>query len=88
MRLLTHALINRRQVEARGFTTDAGGAVNMDEATRKTVLIAYQKRKQEEILHPFIGEKTTIGLLVHLQARLLARHLRGDLDAYPPFIWK
>lgn len=85
---LVLSLINRRQVDAKGFATDRGGAVNMDDATRKAVLIAYQKRKQEEIIHPFIGEKTTIGLLVHLQARLLARHLRGDLDAYPPFIWK
>jgi CRISPR-associated protein Cas1 len=65
-----------------------GGAVTMNDATRKAVLVAYQKRKQEEVLHPFLGEKTTIGLLPHLQARLLARHLRGDLDTYPPFIWK
>jgi CRISPR-associated protein Cas1 len=60
----------------------------MDDATRKTVLVAFQKRKQEEIRHPFLGEKTTVGLLLHLQARLLARYLRGDLDGYPPFIWK
>lgn len=60
----------------------------MDEATRKAVLVAYQTRKQEEIVHPFLGEKTTVGLLVHLQAALLARYLRGDLDGYPPFVWK
>jgi CRISPR-associated protein Cas1 len=60
----------------------------MDDKTRKTVLTAYQKRKQDIILHPFLDEKTSVGLLLHLQARLLARHLRGDLDAYPPFIWK
>jgi CRISPR-associated protein Cas1 len=60
----------------------------MDDATRKAVLVAYQKRKQEEIIHPFLDEKVSIGLLAHLQARLLARHLRGDLDAYPPFVWK
>ncbi len=60
----------------------------MDDSTRKTVLTAYQKRKQDQIEHPFLGEKTTVGLLVHLQARLMARHLRGDLDEYPPFIWR
>ena len=60
----------------------------MDDDTRKTVLVAYQKRKQDEIMHPFINETVTIGLLFHTQALLLARHLRGDLDAYPPFIWK
>ena len=52
------------------------------------VLVAWQKRKQEEAVHPFLDEKTTLGLWPHLQARLLARHLRGDLDAYPPVIWK
>ena len=60
----------------------------MDDKTRKTVLTAYQTRKQDTIEHPFLGEKTTMGLLVHLQARLLVRHLRGDLDEYPAFIWK
>src|SRR5690606_41286878 len=55
---------------------------------RKVVLVAYQKRKLEEIRHPFLGEQTTIGLLPHLQARLLARHLRGELDAYPPCVWR
>jgi CRISPR-associated protein Cas1 len=85
---LVLSLINRRQVQPAGFTTTASGAVSMDDATRKVVLVAYQKRKQEEIVHPLLGEKTTLGLLVHLQARLLARHLRGDIDAYPPFIWK
>lgn len=85
---LALSLINRRQVQASGFRTTASGGVHMDEQTRKTVLVAYQKRKQEELRHPFLGEKTTIGLLPHLQARLLARYLRGDLDAYPPFIWR
>jgi CRISPR-associated protein Cas1 len=85
---LVLSLINRRQVSASGFTIAENGAVTMDDATRKTVLMAYQKRKQEEILHPFLNEKVTIGLIPHLQARLLARHLRGDLEAYPPFIWK
>jgi CRISPR-associated protein Cas1 len=85
---LALSLVNRRQVAVSGFKSTETGAVLMDDDTRKTVLVAYQKRKQEVISHPILGEKTTIGLLVHLQARLLARRLRGDLDAYPPFIWR
>lgn len=85
---LALSLINRRQVTASEFTVSESGAVLMDDKARKTVLTAYQKRKQDTLLHPFMNENTSIGLLVHLQARLLARHLRGDLDAYPPFIWK
>jgi CRISPR-associated protein Cas1 len=64
------------------------GAVLMNDYTRKTVLVAYQERKQEEILHPFLNEKVMIGMLFHIQALLMARYLRGDLDGYPPFIWK
>jgi CRISPR-associated protein Cas1 len=82
------SLVNLRQVSASGFRRAEAGGVEMDDATRKELLVAYQKRKQEEITHPFLGERTTVGLLVHLQAMLLARHLRGDLDGYPPFIWK
>ncbi|HBS29047.1 MAG TPA: subtype I-C CRISPR-associated endonuclease Cas1 [Phycisphaerales bacterium] len=85
---LALSLMNRGQVTASGFEATASGAVLMNEATRKAVVKAYQERKQEEIVHPFLNERTTVGLLVHLQARLLARHLRGDLDAYPPFVWK
>jgi CRISPR-associated protein Cas1 len=85
---LALSLINLQQVRGDGFQRNESGGVVMDDDTRKTVLGAYQKRKQEEIVHPFLGEKTTIGLLPHLQAALLARHLRGDLDAYPPFVWK
>ncbi|MCO8124951.1 type I-C CRISPR-associated endonuclease Cas1c [Stieleria sp. TO1_6] len=85
---LALSLVNRRQVSAAGFETAESGAVRMDDKTRKTVLVAYQTRKQDEIEHPFLGEKVSIGMLIHLQARLLARHLRGDLDQYPPFIWK
>lgn len=82
------SLINRRQVSATGFRTLETGAVLMDDDTRKTVLVAWQNRKQDEITHSFLNEKTTVGLLPHLQARLMARRLRGDIDAYPPFIWK
>lgn len=79
-------LINRKQVRVGGFEERETGGVNMDEQTRKTLLKAYQERKQEEITHPFLKEKTTVGMVVHLQALLLARYLRGDLDGYPPFI--
>lgn len=85
---LTLSLINLNQVQEKGFTQSESGAVLMGDETRKAVLVAYQKRKQDEIYHPFIDEKVTIGLLFHMQALLLARFLRGDLDGYPPFIWK
>ncbi|MEX0887386.1 MAG: type I-C CRISPR-associated endonuclease Cas1c [Phycisphaeraceae bacterium] len=85
---LVVSLINRGQVQARTFRRTETGGVLMDDATRKVVMTAYQKRKQEELTHPFLNEKVSVGLLVHLQARLLARHLRGDLDAYPAFLWK
>lgn len=79
-------LLNRRQITAADFKTEESGAVMLKDESRKTVLVAWQERKQDEITHPFLDEKTTVGLLPHLQARLLARHLRGDLDAYPAFL--
>ena len=82
------SLINRQQVKPHGFRTTETGAVLMDDTTRKEVLMAYQQRKQEEIRHPFLNEKVEFGLLPHVQALLFARFLRGDLDAYPPFLWK
>lgn len=85
---LAASLVNLKQVQGKGFKRTESGAVEMDDETRKTLLVAYQKRKQEEIRHPFLEEDVQIGLLFHVQALLLARHLRGDLDAYPPFIWK
>lgn len=85
---LALSLINLRQVQDKGFNKTEAGAVMMNDETRKTLLVAYQERKQEEIQHPFLDEKVTIGLLFHVQALLLARCLRGDLDGYPPFIWK
>ena len=85
---LALTLVNRQQIKGKGFRRTETGAVLMDDATRKEVLVAYQKRKQEEIQHPFLGEKVAIGLLPHVQALLLARCLRGDLDGYPPFLWK
>lgn len=85
---LTLSLINLQQVQGKGFKTVETGAVTMNDETRKTVLVAYQERKQEEITHPFLGEKVMVGMLFHIQALLMARYLRGDLDGYPPFIWK
>ncbi|MFH1977443.1 MAG: type I-C CRISPR-associated endonuclease Cas1c [Pseudomonadota bacterium] len=85
---LALSLINLRQVQNKGFIKTDTGAVLMNDDTRKTLLVAYQERKQEEIYHPFLDEKVTIGILFHIQALLLARYLRGDLDGYPPFIWK
>ncbi|MBI4767471.1 MAG: type I-C CRISPR-associated endonuclease Cas1 [Deltaproteobacteria bacterium] len=85
---LTLSLINLTQVQKDGFKIMENGAVLMDDETRKSVLVAYQKRKQEEIFHPFLEEKVTVGILFHIQAMLMARYLRGDLDGYPPFLWK
>jgi CRISPR-associated protein Cas1 len=85
---LALSLINLQQVQDKGFKKVDSGAVVMDDDTRKTVLVTYQERKQEEITHPFIDEKVMIGMLFHLQALLMARYLRGDMDGYPPFIWK
>jgi CRISPR-associated protein Cas1 len=85
---LALSLINRRQVGERDFRQSENGAVLLTDDARKTVLVAYQERKRDELLHPFLNDKTTFGLLPLLQARLLSRHLRGDLDGYPPFIWK
>lgn len=81
-------LINLRQVKAGDFEIRESGEVRMSDEARKTVITAYQKRKQEEITHPFLGEKMTIGLLPHVQAQLLARFVRGDIPEYPPFYLK
>lgn len=82
------SLINLKQVTARGFTQSESGAVLMDEDTKKTVLAQWQARKQDEVLHSYTGEKLQIGQLFHLQAMLMARHIRGDIQTYPPYIWK
>lgn len=85
---LALTLINRGQVKARDFIVDEGGAVSLTDDGRKAVLVAWQDRKKRELRHPFLGETVTLGLVPHIQALLLSRHLRGDLDGYPPFIWK
>jgi CRISPR-associated protein Cas1 len=84
---LAISLVNRKQITGKGFTIKESGGILMDEETRKVVLTAWQERKKEEILHPFLKERIPFGLIPHVQALLLARHLRGDLDAYPPFFW-
>ncbi len=85
---LVLSLINLGKVNGKGFEVKENEAVLMDDETRKEVLVSYQNRKQDEIMHPFLNEKVSIGILFHIQAQLLARYIRGDLDAYPPFIWK
>jgi CRISPR-associated protein Cas1 len=85
---LALSLINLSQVRVKGFTVMESGGVLMDDETRKNLLVAYQKRKQDEIMHPFLKEKMTLGLLFHTQAILLARFIRGDLDGYPVFCWR
>jgi CRISPR-associated protein Cas1 len=81
-------LINRRQVEGPGFVLQDGGAVEMDDATRKLVVAAWQTKKQDEIEHPFLRERIPLGLVPYVQALLLARYIRGGLDAYPAFFWR
>lgn len=84
---LVLSLINRRQVDPAGFLTQDSGAVIMDDDTRRTVIEAWQERKRQTIRHPFLDDIAEIGLLPHLQALLLARHVRGDLDGYPALLW-
>lgn len=85
---LALSLINRRQVRAKDFQMQDGGAVLLTDEARKTVLTAWQERKKDERIHPFLDEKAPLGLVPYLQARMLASHLRGDIDAYPPWFWK
>jgi CRISPR-associated protein Cas1 len=85
---LVLSLINRKQIKKNGFTKAANGAVVMDDATRKIVLTEYQNRKQDEVHHPYIEETIPIGLLFFIQAHLMARYIRGDIDGYPPFFWR
>ena len=82
------SLVNLKQLVRRDFKWSESGAVTLSDDARKTVLIAWQRKKQEMVMHPFLEEKAPVGLLPHLQALLLSRHLRGDLDAYPPYIQK
>lgn len=80
--------VNTRIMQPNHFKSTESGAVIMTDEGRRTLLTAYQTRKGEQIKHPFLGEKMPWGLVPYVQSLLLARHLRGDLDAYPPFMWK
>lgn len=85
---LVLSLLNRRQLAARDFQQDGAGGIRLTDEARRSVIKAWQEKKGETIMHPFLHEKITIGLIAPVQARLLAHHIRGSLDAYPPFIWK
>jgi len=81
-------LINRRQISPSDFESQPGGGIGIKDSARKMMLKGWQERKQESMKHEFTDETVSLGLFPHLQARLLARHIRGDLDAYPPCFWK
>ena len=81
-------LINNRQVKASDFLHMESGAVLLTDDGRKAFLKSWQEKKKETLTHPYLGEKLPWGMIPHVQALLLARYLRGDLDAYPPFLWK
>jgi CRISPR-associated protein Cas1 len=85
---LVLSLINRGQIAKSDFERSESGAVLLGDKGRKTVLTEYQNRKQDEIEHPYIEEKVKIGLLFFVQANVMARFLRGDIDGYPPFFWR
>ncbi|TCH98149.1 type I-C CRISPR-associated endonuclease Cas1 [Roseococcus sp. SYP-B2431] len=85
---LALSLINRGQVRPDDFIMEEAGGVRLTDAARKTILVAWQERKRQELRHPFLGETAPLGLIAHVQAQLLSRHLRGELDGYPGFIWK
>ena len=85
---LVLSLINRRQITAKHFVERPGGAVHLEDEGRREVIVAYQKRKQEELQHPVLEQKMPIGLIPHTQARLLARALRGDMESYLPFLYR
>jgi CRISPR-associated protein Cas1 len=79
-------LVNRKQIRPSDFDERPGGSVMLNADGRKKVLAELQRRKAVEVQHPLLAQKVPIGLLPHLQARLLARTLRGDLTHYPPYV--
>ena len=80
--------INNRIVSPADYTKAENGAVQMNDDGRKRFLKAWQERKQEQLTHPYLREKLPWGLVPYVQALLLARYIRGDLDEFPPFLWK
>ena len=85
---LALTLVNRRQIAMGDFVVEEAGGVRLTDEARKRVLVAWQERKRDELRHPFLDEAMPLGLVPHAQAQMLARHLRGDLDGYPAFVWK
>jgi CRISPR-associated protein Cas1 len=85
---LALTLLNRKQIRVEHFEETTGGAIHLTEEGRKILLAAYQERKAEEIEHRVLQQKTPLGLAPHIQARLLARHLRNELKDYPPFLYR
>lgn len=85
---LVLSLINLKQVNSSGFKIQPNGEVEMEAETRKTLLSAWQKRKTEEIIHPLLEESVYTGMLYLEQARLLAKHIRGDIEFYPAYLWR
>ena len=81
-------LVNNRMIRPEDFQAQDSGAVLLTDEGRKKFLKAWQERKRDSLTHPYLGEKMSWGLIPYIQALLLARYLRGDLDAYPPFLWK
>ena len=82
------SLINKKIVNKKNFTKKENGAVLMDDDSRKKLLMEWQNKKKEVITHPFLKEKVEWGMVPYVQAMLLTRYLRGDLDGYPAFLWK
>lgn len=82
------SLINLRQVKIHDFIVKENGAVLLNDDARKTFIKAWQERKKEVVVHPFLGEKCSWGILPFVQAQLLSRYIRGDLDDYPPYLWR
>lgn len=81
-------MINNRQIKPSDFLAMESGAVLLTDDGRKAFLKNWQEKKKEMLTHPYLGEKLPWGMIPYIQALLLARHLREDLDAYPPFLWK
>jgi len=78
-------MVNLKQIDEKDFLKKENGAVLMTDDGRKEILSVWQKRKQDQITHPYLNEKISVGLIPYVQAMLLARYLRGDIDGYPPF---
>ena len=81
-------LINNKVVDKKDFLRQENGAVLLTDDGRKKLQKEWQAKKKEKIIHPYLKEKMEWGLVPYIQATLLARHIRGDLDGYPPFLWR